>query len=119
MRMSDDAAERFLNHPEDFVLFRGERPDNQGGLHFTNEKEWALNFGKNILMGCLPAKSKIRILTEADMDAVIVHGIYGEQGLWDSLFEQGYDAILGHEPMRPRFLDVVVHPKHLGRFKML
>jgi len=116
--MSEDTIEEFLKRPENFILFRGERPDNQGGLHFTNDEEWAKSFGATILAGRLPLRSKIKLLTEADMSIALTGGIYSEQGLWDSIFEQGYDAIAGHDSMRAHLLDIIVHPKHLGKFEI-
>lgn len=116
--MNDEMAAKFLERPQDFMLFRGERPDNQGGLHFTNDREWAGSFGEIILAGSLPAGCKIKLLAETDMSDALVRGVYTEQNLWSSIFEEGYDAILGHDAMRPSFLDVIVHPKHLGRFRV-
>ncbi|MDP2816515.1 MAG: hypothetical protein Q8O19_07535 [Rectinemataceae bacterium] len=113
-----EVVEKFIEHPEDFLLFRGERSDNRGGLHFTNDEEWANYFGTAIRTGKLPAGSKIKVLAEVDMSDALAREIYSEQGLWDSIFEQGYDAILGYDSMRPHLLDVIVHPKHLERFEI-
>ena len=35
------------------------------------------------------------------------------------LNRHGYDAMVGHDPMNSSVLDVVVHPKHLPRFKCI
>lgn len=111
-----ETATRFIENPESISLFRGERVSNLGGLHFTDNEEWAGCFGTTILTGKLPSGSRIRLLVETDMATALANGIYSEQGLWDVFFAQGYDAILGYDSMRPKFLDVIVHPKHLERF---
>lgn len=116
--MSEDAAEKFLEHPEDFMLFRGERPDNQTGLHFTTDEKWSKNFGTVVRAGRLPTGSKIKLLEETDKKDAFERGIFSEQELWDSIFEQGYDAILGHDAMNRHMLDIIVNPKHLSRFQI-
>jgi hypothetical protein len=114
-----EIAERFLAKPESFPLFRAENATNKGGLHFALNKEWVQNFGANIHTGTLPAGSKIRLLAEIDLKEAFEQGVVSEQELWDSLFKQGYDAILGHDAMNSQVLDVIVNPKHLERFKLL
>jgi hypothetical protein len=112
-------VKRFLAHPETVFLYRGENKVNQNGLHFTTDKEWAKNFGANIFRGRLPAKSKIKVLTIEDFEKAFVQGIGAEMPLWNSIFEQGYDAILGTDIMSDKQIDVIVNPKHLVNFKLL
>jgi hypothetical protein len=114
-----DMTERFLANPESFSLFRAENAANTGGLHFALDKEWVKNFGSDIRTGTLPAGSKIRLLAEADLKQAFEQGLFSEQELWDSIFDQGYDAILGHDAMNSHMLDVIVNSKHLERFKLL
>ena len=110
-------VKRFLDHPETVFLYRGEGVTNKQGLHFTADKEWAKNFGANIFRGRLPAKSKIKVLTIEDFEKALVQGIGAEMPLWNSIFEEGYDAILGTDVMSDKQIDVIVNPKHLSNFK--
>jgi len=112
-------VKRFLANPETIFLYRGEGTANKQGLHFTADKEWAKNFGKNIFRGRLPAKCKIKVLTIEDFEQALVKGIGAEMPLWNSIFEEGYDAILGTDVMSDKQIDVIVNPKHLGNFKLL
>ena len=107
---------KFVSKPESFLLYRGERETNQGGLHFTTDKSWAERFGANLIEGTMPVDSKIKLITPEDMENAFHHGVLSEQLLWDSIFAQGYDAILGTDAMNSEVLDVVVNPKHLRRF---
>lgn len=109
--------EKFILNPENFVLYRGEKTTNKGGLHFALDKDWAKNFGDNILEGTLPAGSKIKSITKDDFDEAFNLGITSEQPVWDLIFSKGYDAILGTEFADHSKLDVIVNPKHLKRFK--
>ncbi len=107
-----------LARPELVLLYRGERLATSGGLHFTPEKEWAEKFSDGILLrGNLPIGSKIKILDDSDFEYGLKMGFSSEKLLWDHIFTQGYDAILGHDAMNPKIIDVIVHPKHLHNFK--
>ena len=116
---SPDIVQRFISNPETFTLFRGESEVNQGGLHFTTDKEWAKNFGKTILSGKLPARCKFKMISEGDFEFAFKMGISSEGKLWTLLFSEGYDAVIGYDPMNSRILDVVINPVHLDRFKPL
>lgn len=114
---SSDMVQKFISNPETFTLFRGENENNQKGLHFTTDKEWAKNFGSNILTGSLPLGSKIELLTEKDLKEDYELGITSERPFWDLIFDKGYDAIVGCDTMNSDELDVIVNPKHLELFK--
>lgn len=111
------AAQTFTREPQSFTLFRGENAANKGGLHFYLESAPTKTFGKDMISGTLPKGSKIKILSAVDKQAGIAQGIYEEKGLWDMLFKQGYDAVVGADAMNSKMLDIIVNPKHLGRFK--
>ncbi|MFA7301846.1 MAG: hypothetical protein WC069_06070 [Candidatus Shapirobacteria bacterium] len=115
--INNEGIQRFISNPESFILFRGESDENQGGIHFTTDAEWAKNFGNKILTGKLPADSKIKLITEKDFKEGYELGILSEKLLWDFIFNKGYDAIVGHDAMNSNKLDVIVNPKHLGLFK--
>ena len=102
---------------ETFLLFRGENPSNKGGLHFSTDKDWAKNFGDIILEGTLPVGCKIKLLTGYDFEEAYNSGITSEQQFWNSVFIDGYDAILGTDAMNSSKIDVIIHPKHLENFK--
>ena len=112
-------AQKFISNPEAFPLYRGENETNQGGLHFTTDRDWARNFGETILSGRLPARCKFKLISEDDFEFAFNAGIFSEGKLWNLLFSEGYDAIIGHDPMNSNALDVVVNPVHLDRFKPL
>lgn len=112
-------AKKFISNPENFTLFRGENEVNQGGLHFTTDKEWAKKFGKIILSGQLPSRCKFKMISEDDFELAFNVGISSEGKLWTLLFKEGYDAVIGYDPMNSHMLDVVVNPVHLDRFKPL
>ena len=114
---SSETVQRFISTPETFTLFRGEDTSNQGGLHFTTDKNWAKNFGDKILIGNLPAGCKIELLTEKDLKEDYKLGILSERPFWDLIFERGYDAIVGCDSMNSEELDVIVNPKYLELFK--
>lgn len=116
---TSDIAERFLANPASFQLFRAENATNVGGLHFALNKEWVKNFGTEIYAGFLPAGSRIKLLAEVDMEEAFEQGLVSEQALWDSIFNEGYDAILGHDAMNSKMLDIIVNPKLLHRFEVL
>lgn len=107
----------FIANPESLILYRGEKDYNRGGLHFTPDKEWAKGFGEIILEGRLPAGSKIKLITPDDLDDAVNHGLVSDREFHWFLLTKGYDAILGHDVMNNKILDVVIHPKHLENFK--
>jgi hypothetical protein len=115
----ENLVKRFLAHPETVFLYRGENKTNQNGLHFTADKEWAKNFGGQILRGRLPIKSRIKVLTTKDFDEAWSNGISSELDLWHYYFDQGYDAVLGTDLMADKQIDVIINPKHLKNFKPL
>jgi len=115
----DNLIQKFISNPESFTLFRGENQTNQGGLHFTTDKDWASKFGENILEGKLPKDSKIKLIKNSDFEEGFKANILSEQQLWDSIFEKGYDAIVGYDPMNSDMLDIIINPKHLELFKVL
>lgn len=112
----NEMIHKFITHPESFTLFRDENADNKGGLHFTTDKNWAKNFGTNVLSGTLPAHSRIKLLTEKDFEDGLKLGITSERPLWNIFFDEGYDAIVGYDSMNSDELDVIVNPKYLGCF---
>jgi hypothetical protein len=113
----DGVVQRFISNPEAFPLYRGENDTNQGGLHFTTDKDWAKNFGDVLLAGRLPARCKITLVSVSDMEAAIERGITSEGMLWIQFFSKGWDAVIGHDPMNVGVLDVIVNPIHLDRFR--
>jgi hypothetical protein len=119
MDTNSELAEQFLANPAAFQLFRAENATNIGGLHFSTDKEWVKNFGSEIHIGTLPAGCKIKLLAEVDMEKAFQEGLVSEQSLWESIFNEGYDAILGHDAMNSRVLDIIVNPKLLHRFEVL
>ena len=113
-------AEKFILNPEKFLLFRGEQQFNHGGQHFTTDKEWAKNFGDKILEGQLPIGSKVRLITGTDFADGFKQGFGKEWLLWNFIFSnEECDALIGHDAMNCRILDVIVNPKHLKNFKHL
>ena len=109
--------EAFISHPENTTLYRGESEVNKKGLHFTTSKEWAGTFGKTIISGTLPVGSKVRIITDEDMESAMKRGATSEKALWEYIFASGWDAIVGYDSMNSKVLDVIVNPIHLERFK--
>jgi len=110
-------AGTFISHPGAHLLFRGENAANQNGLHFTTNREWAKQFGDNILEGKLPRGSTVRLITVKDIEDAMRNGIESEEKLWAFLFAEGCDAVVGYDAMNSHVLDVIVNPKHLRRFK--
>jgi gamma-glutamyl phosphate reductase len=110
-------ADEFVAHPEKFVLYRGEEKINHGGLHPTTDKDWVKNFGDKIISGHLPAEAKIKVIYLDDLDSAHQRGIMTDNAFYESIFKEGYDAIIGHDTTDLRVLDVVVNPKHLHLFK--
>jgi hypothetical protein len=117
----EELVKKFISNPESFTLFRGGNNTNKGGLHFTTDEVWAKNFGDILLVGKLPAGSKIHLLSKEDIDT----GVYlmhtkkfDDTAINKFLFEQNnYDAMLGTDSMNSDVLDVIVNPKHLKGFK--
>ncbi|MCX6717531.1 MAG: hypothetical protein NTU76_02555 [Candidatus Taylorbacteria bacterium] len=116
--ITDKILQKFISNPETFTLFRGEDQSNQNGLHFTTDEVWARKFGGSTLSGRLPADSKIKLLAGEDFEEGYKLGIASEGPLWDLIFKNGYDAIIGHDSMDCNMLDVIVNPKHLKLFKL-
>jgi len=125
-RYADEIMHNFVSNPETFVLYRGEggRQSNEGGLHFTTDKEWAKRFGSTILEGRLPKGSIIHLMDDDDFSEAI--DIYSriktmdENAIFKLQFERhDYDAMAGHDTMSCNVLDVVVNPKNLKYFKLL
>ena len=116
--LPNDTIKRFISNPEKFPLFRGERSTTQSGLHFTLDKNWAKNFGENILEGRLPAGSKVRLISEADFEKGVKQGFGKEWLLWNFIFSnENCDVLLGHDAMNSSMLDIIVNPKHLKNFR--
>jgi len=122
--LTDEIIQKFISNPETFILYRGEggRQSNEGGLHFTTDKEWAKRFGSTILEGTLPKGSEIHLISQRDFDtgAVIMYKTkkIDETAVYKTLFDwYGYDAIIGSDPMNNNVLDVVVNPENLKYFK--
>ena len=115
----EEAVKKFISNPESFTLFRGENKVNKGGLHFTLDEKWARNFGDEILTLKLPVGSKIKVLKKEDFEEGYKSGIVSEASLWDSIFKNNFDAIVGHDAMNGDMLDVIVNPKHLKAFRIL
>jgi hypothetical protein len=113
----NELVRRFVANPETFILYRGENEANQGGLHFTSDKNWAMNFGVTLLAGKLPSRCKVKLITGNDMQAAIEHGIRSEEILWEQFFSKGWDAVVGYDSENSDVLDVIVNPIHLDRFK--
>ena len=110
--------EKFILNPENFVLYRGQTIEDNGGLHFALDKDWAKKFGNIIIKGTLPVGSKIKPLKEADFQEAFSLGLPSERPVWDLIFSKGYDAIIATDSMESSKLDVIVNPKHLERFKL-
>jgi hypothetical protein len=114
----DKIVDTFLSNPENYILFRGEKPGMEGGLHFTLDKEWAKVFGSNILQGYLPQGSKIKIISEEDFEEAMKFNISTDYKFYYFIFAKGYDAILGYDPMNSQMLDIIVNPKLLKNFRV-
>ncbi len=114
----EEMVKKFISNPEDFILFRGENKINQGGLHFTTDEVWAKNFGDRLLVGKLPVGSRVKLLTQEDFTKSYESGLKSEKELWNSIFESGWDAIIGVDSMNNEVLDIIINPKHLGNFSI-
>jgi len=124
--LTDERIQKFISNPETFILYRGESKGkaNEKGLHFTTDKDWAKSFGDTLLMGSLPKGSIIHHIDQNDFTEAM--DIYSRIKKIDdkTIFElqlnrHGYDAMIGHDPMNSNVLDVVVHTKHLSRFRVI
>ena len=117
MEELDALIGRLKTDPASVPLFRGERRDDNG-LHFSTDEAWARTFGPNMRTGTLPVGSRVWLLTERDFSDAFERGLLSERALWDKMFADGYDAIVGHDAMNHRMLDVIVNPKHHARFPL-
>lgn len=109
-------AEAFIANPEAFILYRGENMRNRGGLHFTTDKKWSRNFGEILLCGNLPAGAKIKLITHEDFEMAFRKGITSDHAFYESVFIDGYDAVVGHDTRNSDILDIIVSPKLINRF---
>lgn len=103
--------EALQKSPESVVLYRGENPSNVGGHHFSTDSAWAKNFGDKMLTGTLPKGAKVTSLTKEAVDDALSRGAKNEAEVFDDIFKQGYDAIVGTDPMNPGAVDVIVNPQ--------
>lgn len=104
----------FASNPSDLKLFRGEGATNAGGSHFTSDPTWAKNFGAKMIETTLPKGAKIKMLSPEDFQTAFKAGITNESGLWNNLFNKGYDALLGSDAMNSKIVDYILNPKLLG-----
>ena len=51
------------------------------------------------------------------MEEAYKRGDTSERSVWDSIFNEGYDAIIGTDSMNSSKIDIIINPKHLGNFK--
>ena len=108
--------EGLTKSPEAIKLYRGQNPSNVGGQHFTTDPAWAKNFGDETLTGSLPKGSKVVTVSKDLVDDATSRGAKTEAEVYDDLFRQGYDAVVGTDPMNAEAIDVIVNPKHLASF---
>lgn len=111
----DSLIENLLAKPDCLDLFRGQKTGAIPGLHFTPDEAWAKSFGDDIIKLRLPENSRLKLLTDNLFEDALREGIYGETALWQSFFDQGYDAIIGTDSHNSKMIDVIVNPKHLER----
>ena len=118
MSSLEELAQRLINAPDTVKLFRGESAVNRGGLHFTTDRVWALQFGTELLTGHLPRHAVVHLLTPEDFElAAALPDQSDDRCISLMLLEKrGADALLGHDPRNSAVLDVIVHPRHLDRF---
>ncbi len=114
-------VKKLIKDPSSITLYRGET--TKGGEHFSTEK-WAENFGDHVVRGKLPKGAIVHVITPEDMQTAYNAGIQGsgaisdEAALYNYLFDRyKADALIGHDSLNSKALDVVVNPKHLGEFK--
>ncbi len=79
IKLINQIIEKFILNPENFVLFRGEKITNKGGLHFALDDDWAKRFGDTIIKGTLPVGSKIKSITKDDFQEAYNLGFTSEQ----------------------------------------
>lgn len=112
-------VEKFILNPESFLLYRGEKKDNNNGFRFTTKKEWAEGFGDVLLEGRLPPNSTIHPLKHVDIMGAPQTGFTTDNSWFLKLFEEEkWDAIISRDPMSATTLEILVNPKHLGLFKV-
>lgn len=111
----DSLIESLLAKPDCLDLFRGQKAGAILGLHFTPDEAWAKSFGDDIIKLRLPGDSRLKLLAGDFFEDALQKGLYDEATLWQSLFDQGYDAIVGTDSHDSTMIDVIVNPKHLGR----
>ena len=110
----DSLIESLLAKPDSIQLFRGQKANQPMGIHFTPDEAWARNFGDNIIKLRLPGDARLKLLSGDFYENAIQKGFRDETTLWQSLFDQDYDAIVGTDSHDSSVLDVIVNPKHLG-----
>lgn len=111
----DSLIESLLAKPDCLDLFRGQKAGAIPGLHFTPDEVWAKSFGDNIIKLRLPEDARLKLLTGDSFEDAFQKGLYDEAALWQSFFDQGYDAIVGADSHDSTMIDVIVNPKHLER----
>ncbi len=115
--VNDTLMKKFVSSPETFNLFRGENPGNKGGIFFSPDEGWAKNFGPDLLKGNLPAGSKVYQYNFQDpmIQGALNKGL-SEKDLYKSVFDNGYDAIIGTDPMRNSTINAIINPSKLKYF---
>lgn len=116
--VTNKAATDFIKNPSAIPLFRGESMDNQGGVHFTPNNDWAKKFGNTSVTGTLPKDAKVFKIDAKSMQDAMDQGIKTDKDFYNYIFQKGYDAVLGTDSRNGQILDVVVNPKHLDSFKV-
>lgn len=111
----DSLIKNLLAKPDCLDLFRGQKAGMIPGLHFTPDEAWAKSFGDEVITLRLPRDSRLKLLTGDSFADALQQGFYDEATLWQSFFDQGYDAIVGTDSHDSTMIDVIVNPKHLGR----
>ncbi|MBU6214366.1 hypothetical protein KGM48_00770 [Patescibacteria group bacterium] len=109
----DSLIERLLTKPESVPLFRGQKAGQPVGIHFTPDEAWARNFGADIIKLKLPGDSRLKSLTDDFFEDALQKDLLDEEALWQSLFDQGYDAIVGTDSHNSEVIDVIVSPRLL------
>ncbi len=111
----DALIESLLTKPDSVPLFRGQKVDQPMGIHFTPDEEWAKKFGDDIIKLELARDSRLKLLTDDSFEDALQKDLHDEISLWQSIFDQGYDAIVGTDSHNSAMIDIIVNPKHLGR----
>jgi len=112
----DDQVKALQTSPEKVPLYRGTNPGNENGLRFTTDPAWAKNFSKggDLKQTNLPKGSKIHLIEPDDFAEPYKLGIRNESQAYKYILEKtGADALVGHDSMNSKALEVIVHPKHL------